>query len=79
LVSRPKGRTYFENRVLMSIFGPKKWREAGEDCIMRSFITSTFMFHQIWVLFGDQVKKCEIGRACSTYERNEFIHFCRKT
>jgi hypothetical protein len=30
----------FENRVLMRIFGPKreKWREAGEDCIMRSFI-----------------------------------------
>jgi hypothetical protein len=29
----------FENRVLRRIFGPKwKWREAGEDCIMRSFI-----------------------------------------
>jgi hypothetical protein len=33
----------FENRVLRRIFGPKKgnWREAGEDCIMRSFITCT--------------------------------------
>jgi hypothetical protein len=31
----------FENRVLMRIFGSKrrKWREAQEDCIMRSFIT----------------------------------------
>jgi hypothetical protein len=26
----------FEKRVLMRISGPKrKWREAGEDCIMR--------------------------------------------
>jgi hypothetical protein len=33
----------FENRVLRRISGPKweKWREAGEDCIMRSFITCT--------------------------------------
>jgi len=31
----------FENRMLRRIFGPKgrKWQEAGEDCIMRSFIT----------------------------------------
>jgi hypothetical protein len=30
----------FENRVLRRIFGPKrKWQEAGEDCIMRSFVT----------------------------------------
>jgi hypothetical protein len=30
----------FENRVLMRIFGAKRmWLEAGEDCIMRSFIT----------------------------------------
>jgi hypothetical protein len=31
------------NRVLRRIFGPKreKWREAGEDCIMRSFKTCT--------------------------------------
>jgi hypothetical protein len=31
----------FENRVLRRIFGPGgggKWREAGEVCIMRSFI-----------------------------------------
>jgi len=35
----------FENRVLRRIFGPKKWWEAGEDCIMRSFVTCTL--HQI--------------------------------
>jgi hypothetical protein len=31
----------FENRMLRRIFGPKrrKWRETGEDCIMRGFIT----------------------------------------
>jgi hypothetical protein len=31
----------FQNRVLRRIFGPKreKGQEAGEDCIMRSFIT----------------------------------------
>jgi hypothetical protein len=33
-----------ENKVLRGIFGPK-WQEAGEDCIMRSFITCTL--HQI--------------------------------
>jgi hypothetical protein len=32
----------FENRELRRIYGPKrKWRDAGEDCIMRSFITWT--------------------------------------
>jgi hypothetical protein len=37
----------FENRVLRWIFGPKrgKWREAGEDYIVRRFITCTV--HQI--------------------------------
>jgi hypothetical protein len=33
----------FENRVLRRIFEPKmkKWQEAREDCILRSFITCT--------------------------------------
>jgi hypothetical protein len=37
----------FENRVLRRIFELKreKWQEAGEDCIMRSFIT--YMLCQI--------------------------------
>jgi hypothetical protein len=36
-----------ENRVLRRIFGNRgrKWRKAGEDFIMRSFITCTL--HQI--------------------------------
>jgi hypothetical protein len=30
----------FENRVLRRIFGPwRRWLEAGEECIMGSFIT----------------------------------------
>jgi hypothetical protein len=31
----------FENRALRRIFGPKREEVAGEDCIMRSFITCT--------------------------------------
>jgi hypothetical protein len=31
----------FENRVLRRIFGPKREEMAGENCIMRSFITCT--------------------------------------
>jgi hypothetical protein len=33
----------FENRLLMEYLDlrGRKWREAGEDCIMRSFITCT--------------------------------------
>jgi hypothetical protein len=43
------------------------WREAGEDCIMRSFITC--MLHHI--LSGDQVKEDEMGGACSMHGRCE--------
>jgi hypothetical protein len=33
----------FENKVLRRLYGPleRKWQEAEENCIMRSFITST--------------------------------------
>jgi hypothetical protein len=33
----------FEDRALREYLDPRgsKWREAGEDCIMRSFIHST--------------------------------------
>jgi hypothetical protein len=41
----------------------RKWRETGEDCIMRSFITCT--------LQGDQMKVHEMGVTCSTHGRNE--------
>jgi len=35
----------------------RKWQEAGEDCIMRSFMTCTL--HQ-----GDQIKDDEMDGAC---------------
>jgi hypothetical protein len=41
LALREKNRLrVFENRVLRGVFGPKRRKrgEAGEDCIMRSFI-----------------------------------------
>jgi hypothetical protein len=44
-----------------------KWQEAGEDCIMRSFIN--FTLHQI--LLGDRIKEDEIGGACSTHMRGD--------
>jgi hypothetical protein len=33
----------FENRVVRRMFGTRgrKWRETGEDCIMRSFLSYT--------------------------------------
>jgi hypothetical protein len=45
----------FENRVLRRIFRPKRdeRREAGENCIMRSFIN-----RQVY----DQIKKDEMHR-----------------
>jgi hypothetical protein len=50
----------------------RKWREAGEDCITRSFITC--------IINGDQVKKDEICGACSTPGTNEkCIYFGLKT
>jgi hypothetical protein len=43
----------------------RKWREAGEDCIMRSFITSPNIFK------GNQIMEDVIGGSCSTYGRDE--------
>jgi hypothetical protein len=45
----------------------RKWRDAEEDCITRSFITAKP--HQI--LLGDQVKEAEVGGACSKHGRDE--------
>jgi hypothetical protein len=42
----------------------RKWQEAGEHCIMRSFITCTL--HKIF-----QIKEYEMGGTCSTYGRDE--------
>jgi hypothetical protein len=39
-----------------------KWREAGEDCIMRRFITWTL--HKYY--YGDQIEEDEMGGTCST-------------
>jgi hypothetical protein len=39
----------------------RKWREAGEDCIMRSFVTCKL----------HQIKEDEIGGACSMHGRDE--------
>jgi hypothetical protein len=33
--------------LLRRLFGPKKWREAGEHCIMTRFITSK-IHHMFW-------------------------------
>jgi hypothetical protein len=55
--------------VLRRIFGPKgrKWRETGEDCIMRSFITCT--------VHGDEMEEDGmIGRACGMNGRDENAH-----
>jgi len=56
-----------ENRVLRRIPGPqRKWQEVGEDCTMRSFITSTLNLPH----YGDQLRGDEIGVACSTHRRD---------
>jgi hypothetical protein len=67
-----------ENGVLRTVFGRKREEvmQAGEDYIMRNFITCTL--HQI--LLGCQVKEDEVGGSCSKRGKNEkCIHnFCRK-
>jgi hypothetical protein len=45
----------------------RKWRETGEDYIMRSFITCTLQ----QILLGYQINEDEMGGACSTNGRNE--------
>jgi hypothetical protein len=45
----------------------RKWREAGEDCIMRSFITCTPQH----IYKGDEMKENGMGRACRTHESVE--------
>jgi len=48
------------------ISGPKrKWRETGEDCIMKSFITCINLYH------SDQIKEDEMGEVCSTHGEDE--------
>jgi hypothetical protein len=45
----------------------RKWQEAGEDCIMKSFIIC--MLHKYYS--GDQIKEDKIGGRCSTHGRDE--------
>jgi hypothetical protein len=44
----------FGNRVMRIYLNRRgrKWREAGEDCIMRSFITYTL--HQIFLMWSNE-------------------------
>jgi hypothetical protein len=55
----------FENRVLRSIFGPKtdeitgEWRRLHNEELCSVLLTK---YHS-----GDQIKKTEMGVACSTY------------
>jgi len=44
----------------------RNYWEAGEDCIMRSFITC-----KLHIILGDQIKEDEIGRACIMHGRDE--------
>jgi hypothetical protein len=59
----------FENRVLRKIFGPKRdevtgeWRRLRNKALSSVFLTK---YHS-----DDQVKKTEMGRARSTYGREE--------
>jgi hypothetical protein len=51
----------FGNRVLKTMFGPRmKWQETGGSCVM-SLITFTVCQYN----YNDQIKKYEIGSACS--------------
>jgi len=55
----------FENRVLRRIYGPKRDEVTGSG---ENYITMTLMIcivHQIYS--GDQLKKNEMGGACSAY------------
>jgi len=53
----------------------RKWREAGEDCIMRSFIK---LYASPYVI---RVKKDEMGETCIRHGRHEkyIQHVYRKT
>jgi hypothetical protein len=75
LVSHCKGRAHIEgeNRVWGEHWDlrGRRWRETGEDCIVRSFITCTL--HQILIRWSNERLD---GWACSTHRRDEK---CMKT
>jgi hypothetical protein len=47
----------------------RKWRETGENSIMRRFITCIFVKYEYY--YDEQVKEDEIDGACSTPGRGE--------
>jgi hypothetical protein len=57
----------FENLAKFKYLGGRKWQEAGEDCIMMSFISCTL--YSILL----RCKEDEMDRACShAWERNAY-------
>ena len=56
----------FGNRVLRRIFGPKM-QVGTRDCITRNFMIGTPQKYYS----GDQIKRNEMGGACSTYGRQQ--------
>jgi hypothetical protein len=58
-----------ETRVLRRVSEPKteEVAEVGEDCIMRSFITSRFTKYYS----GNEISQDEMGGACSTRGREK--------
>jgi hypothetical protein len=59
----------FENRVLRRIFGPKRDKVTGEWRRLCKEKLQALTPHQI--LFRNQIKKNEMGRAYRTYEGKE--------
>jgi hypothetical protein len=55
----------FENRVLRRVFGPKRYEVTGEWTRLR---IGSFMICTHKIFWGDQIKKNEMGEACSTHE-----------
>jgi hypothetical protein len=59
----------FENKVLSRIFGSKRDEVTGQWRRLRNEKLCALYF--LPNIFGDQIKKTEMGRACSTYSVEE--------
>jgi hypothetical protein len=68
----------FEDRALRKIFGPKREQVSGS---WRRLHSEEFHKSVTGYYYNDQVKKDEMGGACSTYGRDEkrIQNFGRKT
>jgi hypothetical protein len=60
----------FENRVLRRIFGPKRDEVTGEWKKLHNELHD--LYSSTKYNSGDQIKKNKMGRACGTYEREEW-------